>query len=135
MTIQDSFIRFALASGAAVVLIGGMAGSAPARDHKDIKVIGRAPSAEIQTERVSYADLNLATPAGVRKLNGRVGGAVSRVCFAFDYVKTSIKAECNEAAWSGARPQMDRAIMRARQIASTGVSSIPPVAIVIAFSN
>jgi UrcA family protein len=135
MTIQASFMRFVLASGAAVLLIAGTAGAALAKSQPDVKVIGHLPSAEIQTERVSFADLNLASPGGVRRLNDRIGGAVSRVCFAFDYVKSSIKADCDEAAWNGARPQMDRAIMRARQIASTGTSSIPPVAIAIVLAH
>ena len=32
------------------------------------------------SERVSFADLNLATPAGIATLNGRIDGAVRRIC-------------------------------------------------------
>ena len=42
---------------------------------------------------------------------------------------------CRKFAWSGARPQMAQAVQRARELALYGTSSIPAVAISIAFSG
>jgi UrcA family protein len=93
--------------------------------------------ADVVTRHISYADLNLASVAGERALDHRVGGAVSDLCLdatggndgSPDF-KFSMK-RCSGFAWKEARPQMDRAIQRARQIASTGSSSITAAALTI----
>ena len=41
---------------------------------------GDAPNTETVSETISYADLNLATPAGRKALEGRIGRAADRVC-------------------------------------------------------
>lgn len=102
-----------------------------ATDPSDEPVIVRAqPDDLLPTRRVSYADLDLASLSGEKTLYSRVSGAVSDVCaeqiFAID------KGQCRRFAWNGAKPQMKRAIARARDIAANGFSTIAPVAIRIA---
>jgi UrcA family protein len=133
MTTQAEKWRVRAANGIALAVLLGTAAAAPARQTGDIKVVShRQVSEEAMTEKVSYADLDLTKSRGVRKLNARVDGAVSRVCFGFDYIDSETKANCREYAWNGAKPQIERAVTRAHEIAATGFSNIAPVAIVIA---
>ena len=125
MTMNRRLFVSTIGSGLAVAVLAGTATEASARD---VKIVAQRQS-DIQTERVSYADLDLTSARGVRKLNARVGGAVSRVCFAFDYVDASIQGHCRDHAWSGAKPQIELATRRAHELATTGFSSIAPVAI------
>lgn len=93
---------------------------------------------EVITRHVSYADLNLASAPGQMTLNRRVGGAVNGVCSEAlggddGSVATKIWTQrCHATAWDGARPQIARAIQRAREIAFTGSSTLAATAIVIA---
>ena len=131
MTMNRNLFVSAAGGCLAVALLAGSASPASARD---VKVV--APRhGEIQIERVGYSDLDLTTNRGFRKLNARVDGAVSRVCFGFDYIDSDTKANCRGYAWNGAKPQIERARQRANELASTGFSSIAPVAIVIALPN
>jgi UrcA family protein len=92
---------------------------------------------DIAVRHVSYADLNLASLSGEKTLNRRVGSAVDSVCIEAVGSDTSTLAgnianrRCNRGAWNGARPQIVRAVERARQIAATGSSTIAASAIVI----
>lgn len=125
MRIPEGFVRFSLASGATLALLAGIGGAALA---KEVTVLG-ARSDDVPTESVLHRDLNLASAQGAKALMFRVSGAVRRVCAPqerYDYT------QCRQFAWNGARPQMDRAIARAQQLAATGTTSIPAVAIVIA---
>ena len=116
----------------AAATILALTASANVASAKDVTVVA-APPADILSEHVSYADLDLATRSGVQVLNARVGGAVYRVCSPLDQRSTfSEHATCRSIAWNGAKPQMDQAVARAQQIASVGTSSIAPVAILIA---
>src|SRR6185503_14518844 len=94
-------------------------------------------SEEVVVRHVSYADLNLASAPGQQMLNRRVNSAVSDLCneatggpdgsvlFKFSMMK------CSSEAWNGARPQIDRAVQRARDIAYTGTSDLVAAAITI----
>lgn len=104
----------AMLAGAAAFLI--FAG--PAAQAQVGQIIVQAPTADVRTERVSYYDLNLATRAGERRLEHRVGGAVERVCL-HDQGRWYGMAvpdynQCADRAWRGARPQMIGAVYRAR---------------------
>jgi UrcA family protein len=100
---------------------------------KEVTVRHRVISEDQLTRSVSYADLDLASPNGVKRLTTRVRSAVGYVCAPhLDRVRASGYGECRSYAWKGARPQMDLAVQRAQQIAQNGVSAIAPVAIVIA---
>jgi UrcA family protein len=72
----------------------------------------------LRFERVSYADLNLATRPGEQALHRRVGRAVEHVCL-YDPGRWYGLSEpdynyCKSGAWQRARPQMIGAVYRAR---------------------
>jgi UrcA family protein len=119
---------------ACAITLGGLAIAAPAIA-KEKPVVVTAPQDEVPTRRVSYRDLNLATPLGEKTLFSRVGYAVKGVCNEATGSNAEFYAEmsCRKGAWSGARPQIAQAIQRAHELAQFGTSSIPAVAITIAF--
>ena len=64
------------------------------------------------TRTVTFADLNLASPAGEKTLLRRVGAAVKFVCRqGIDSIDENF---CRNYAWDGARPQIDLALGQAR---------------------
>lgn len=101
-------------------------------------ILVNAPAEEVVTRHIGYADLNLAAAAGEQALMGRVDSAVNVLCdeaqggrdrsFMFNLAQT----RCVRATWEQARPQIDLALQRAREIASTGKSSIAAAALTIA---
>lgn len=103
---------------------------------KDSPVLVTAPT-ELVVRHVSYADLDLALPAGVTTLNDRVNFAIGDVCTEAnlgDSGSFGFKAgmmRCSNHAWNDARPQIARAVQRAEDIASTGSSQIAAAAITI----
>ena len=107
---------------------------------KSRPIVVTAPS-EVITRHVSYADLNLATAPGEKTLYRRVGGAVSDVCeeaVGGDNGSLEFRFSmhhCSGQAWDGARPQIVRAVQRARDIAATGSSNIVAAAITITISE
>ena len=121
----------AVLSGVTASLLVGFPAAAAGQD-KPVVVL--AEPQEVPTERVSYADLDLATRAGEKRLNYRVAGAVKRVCLFNDGrfgLQDTGYYNCASAAWNGAEPQISRAILRAKEIALTGKSSIAAAAITI----
>lgn len=116
------------AVGATAVMIDGAAPAAGAQQYSPVTtVIGERD--DRPSERVSYRDLNLAAARDERILNRRVGRAARGVCepHRSDYGFS----DCVSVAWSGARPQIDQAVRRAQEIAATGTSGIPLVAIAV----
>ena len=103
----------ALAGVAAVLIF-----TAPPAQAQQDQIIVRAPEANVRGERVPYYDLNLATRAGERSLQRRVGGAVERVCLydAGRWYGLAVPdyTQCASSAWRGARPQIIGAVYRAR---------------------
>jgi len=102
-------------------------------------IVVPAPSRdEIVVRHVSYADLNLAAAAGERTLVGRVRYAVNDLCSEVvggsprSFMLRPAEARCSGASWDQARPQIDLAVRRAREIALTGKSSIVAAALIIA---
>jgi UrcA family protein len=127
----------AVLSGVTASLL--VASSASAAQENPVVVYGEAKQAEnVRTERVGYADLNLANNKDQKKLNLRVTGAVRRVCL-FETSRPGLQDRgyynCAGDAWDGARPQIAMAVQRARDIAMTGHSSIAATAITITLSN
>ena len=118
---------------ACAVTVAGIAIAAPAVAKSPKTVVVTAPDTDVPTRRVSYRDLNLLTLAGEKTLNKRVGMAVRSVCFESvgSESEFSLEYSCRRDSWAGARPQIDRAIQRARDIAQNGFSAIAPVAITI----
>jgi UrcA family protein len=126
----------ALSISAAFALTIFAPGTPAAGKNPRIVVIA-PPSSEIVVRRVSFADLNLASPAGERSLNSRVSYAVNDLCYDVTggddgtlRMKQVLK-KCSGSAWDQARPQMAQAIQRAREIAQTGTSSITAAALTI----
>ena len=129
MSALQNALKLCAAGGVAFALLAGTAFAGPG---KEIRVTAQVDP-DVRTQRVSYKDLNLVMASDQKVLNGRVGRAVRWVCEPMD-LSVAFRA-CRSEAWSGARPQIALAIERAREIAATGTSSIPPVTIVLAFPN
>ena len=70
------------------------------------------------TERVLFSDLSLSTKDGQRTLYRRVRYAINRVCPQGATLWTYDVADCRDYAWSGAKPQIDRAVTAAAAGAS-----------------
>ena len=97
-------------------------------------VVVTATSEDIPIRYVTYRDLNLVNAAGEKTLLSRVKHAVNDVCIESvgdDMTRRFTQRDCRYNSWAGAKPQIDRAVQRAREIAANGWSSIAPVAISI----
>ena len=127
------FWMMCAAAGATAVVTGGAATAALAQQTSPITtIVGERPADEGNRMMVSYHDLNLTAASDARILNRRVGGAASFVCQSDDFkVGQRAHGKCVSHAWNGARPQIALAVQRARDLAFTGASSIPLVAISI----
>lgn len=82
-----------------------------------IVVEGSAPTA-----RVSYADLNLASPAGVERLRSRVRRAAEGLCLEgarTDLARAKAEHKCFSTAVASAQGQIDDAVRSSPTIAST----------------
>lgn len=120
---------------ACAVTLAGLAIAVPAvaKDPKPVVVTGHAPDEIIIRRYVSYRDLNLATSVGEKILVKRVGFAVREVCDEAieEPAIASLAKKCRSSSWRDAKPQIDRAVLRARQIATNGWSAIAPVTITL----
>jgi UrcA family protein len=125
---HEHFWVMCAAASTALVLIVGAAGAATAQSTPSATVIGQRPDDGLSV-RVSYRDLNLASARDERILNRRVGSATHVVCE--PHFSNLERADCVSYAWRGARPQIAMAVQRARELALTGTTSIPLVAIAI----
>lgn len=128
---------------AAAVTIGGLFlpfASATAKE-RPVVVTALPQEADLVVRRVSYADLDLALPAGRATLHERVGFAIGDVCAEanlFDNGSPEFKTgllKCSNAAWSSARPQIARAIQRANDIAARGWSPVATATISISVAR
>jgi UrcA family protein len=130
MLTRFNVLTAAVLSGVTASFSFAMPGSA-AQD-KPV-VVYAEPQENIRTERVSYADLNLAQSREERRLSLRVASAVRRVCLYEDKpgLQHGVYYDCAAGAWDHARPQMAQAIARAKEIAMTGQSSIAATAITV----
>ncbi|CAA9511584.1 MAG: hypothetical protein AVDCRST_MAG31-925 [uncultured Sphingomonas sp.] len=121
--------RFVLLSAALALTTAGTAGASV---QAPVEVVGERIHDDQLTERVRYGDLELAGADGQRALTFRVRSAVSKVCAPLDGTNLRTRhQQCRSVAWHGAKPQMARAIERAQQLAATGSTSLPEVAIAV----
>ena len=121
-----------LALGGVTIFSAGTAASA-----RDEPVVVRPVAPEDQLRRtVSYRDLNLATSIGAQTLHRRVGYAVQGLCDEAVGPATNerLAMKCARSSWAGANPQIEEAIERAKQLATTGKSSIGAAAITISIN-
>lgn len=116
--------------------LGAGLGSMPAlAAQNDPVVVYGEQAPNTRTERVKYADLDLAKVKGAKQLTFRVGKAVKRVCGFYDIRSGLIDREyrnCADGAWANAKPQMALAIERAQQLALNGTSSLAAASITVA---
>ena len=124
----------ALTAGGIVALTGPAWG-------KSARIFITAPSPDTVSRQITYADLNLASTAGETSLIHRVRYGVSDLCneVAGGYdgsakYKVDVMS-CSSAAWNQANPQISRAVQRAREIASTGSSTIAAAALTISIPH
>ena len=124
-------VTFAVLSGVTASL--GLTGPASAGQDRPV-VVYAEPQQGVRTERVTYADLDLAARRDQRRLRQRVAGAVQRVCL-FEHGRSGLQDSgyyrCSGQAWEGADPQIALAVTRAQEIALNGHSDIPATAIAI----
>jgi UrcA family protein len=121
---------------AAIAMVGSsiaLASPAFAQNGKPVIVRAEPLTDVISIRRVGYRDLNLASADGEKMLNRRVRSAVSEVCYDATGPNPllSLQQSCRADSWGRAKPQMDLAMQRARDIAANGYSTIAPVAIAI----
>lgn len=109
-------------------LLSGMTlcyASPAAAQEPPVVVYGEAINA--QTERVEFADLNLASARDQSRLHNRVGGAIERVC-GIDLGRDGLQDRgfysCSDAAWGAAAPQIAEAI-------TTGKTSLGAAIVVV----
>ncbi len=134
---HQSFWMWCAATGASLAVVGGAASAALAQN-RPVTVTGTRSDEDRLSVHVRHSDLNLVSAAGERTLNRRVGSATRKVCMPLDLGGAPgkrIVSSCKEFAWNGARPQIASAVLRAREIAATGTSAIPAVAIAISVPN
>jgi UrcA family protein len=109
---------------AVVAILTGMAALAPfqpaAAQDRPVFVYGEQEST--RTEHVRFADIDLATSSGARKLQARVGGAIKRVCLFEPEIRLqpSDYQACATDSLAKAEPQVARAIARAQALALNG---------------
>jgi len=128
---------------AAAVTIGGLYLPFTSATAKETPVVVTASpqEADLVVRRVSYADLDLALPAGRTTLHQRVGFAIGDVCAEanlFDNGSPEFKSgvmKCSNRAWENAKPQLARAFQRADDIAGAGWSPIAATAISISLGR
>jgi len=109
-------------------LLSGMTlcyASPAAAQEPPVFVYGEAPGAN--TERVQFADLNLASARDQSRLHNRVGGAIERVC-GIDLGRDGLQDRgfysCSNAAWGAAAPQITEAV-------ATGKTSLGAAIVVV----
>lgn len=120
-----------LAAFATTFVVFAATAPASAQD-RPITVI--ATEERVPVRFVSFRDLDLAKSEDEKILVRRVRYAAKDVCVdsAPSYpLYSTLFLSCRSNAWHGARPQIIRAVTRAREIAANGWSAIAPVAITI----
>lgn len=128
------FNKQLIALSTCAVALASLANAAPAAARANPVVItGSRPDPDELVKRVSYRDLQLMNASDQLTLIHRVDVAVRSVCpVNFGSVNTSLgDRACRTASWKLAQPQIDMAVLRAKEIAMNGSSLIAPTAIAI----
>lgn len=110
----------------ALAAVGCLAASWPGLAQQAPEVIVEAPHLESPTVkgapalsivyRVSYADLNLATPTGAAELEKRIKDSATKACTQLQkFYATAIDPPCSQAAIKNAMAQADKAIAAAEK--------------------
>ena len=102
-----------------------VSGSPAVAQNPPVVVYGEATGAN--TERVAFADLDLASARGQSRLHHRVAGAIERVCdldLGRDGLQDRGYYSCADNAWGSAAPQIAEAL-------ATGKTSLGAAIVVI----
>lgn len=127
----NNFSRMAAVAAAAFLISTGASAS-----QRDVTITGQRADEDRLVERVGYGDLDLTSAKDRSKLQRRVRLASSNVCAPLNSGAFSLGFNlCRNEAIAGARPQMERAFERAAQLAATGHSDLPEVAIAVRAST
>jgi UrcA family protein len=125
MIARSIFVKTAVLASALTASLAVLAPAALAQGQP--VVVYAQPIEDLQTIRVPYGDLDLVLASEQKVLNRRVSGAVRKVC-GFQPGPQGFADRgyfrCASDSWAEARPQIDRAIQRARDIALNGKSTI-----------
>ena len=126
------FRMMCAATGVAAAILGGATAASAQQQDPSTTIIGQRAVEDGYSVRVPYGDLNLTAARDERALYYRVKTAAKSVCAPNDdlFVHRPF-SRCVGSAMTGAQPQIDLAVRRARAIAATGTSSIPLVAIAV----
>lgn len=119
---------------AVVSAVAAASFSVPAVSQSPVEVEGRRIDPANQ-RIVQYADLNLATSEGEKKLMSRIRFAVSDLCVeGINYSPTDADDVrlCKSQAWGSARPELDRLFAEARSVAGIHSGSRTAITISIA---
>lgn len=103
---------------ACAVAVAGF--TVPALGQSPVEVEGHRIDARNQ-RIVPYADLNLATATGEKKLMSRIRFAVRDLCVEgtnYSPIDAADLRNCKSDAWASARPQLDRVLAEARSVAA-----------------
>ena len=120
---RSALCRAAAILAAATFLFPAQAQEAMPSEGEEIVVSGKKAEKDVVTQVVKIGDLDLATDTGVQEMEKRVTSAVDYICAipaVVGYYKQKSEAPCRDEAWGSARPQMDRAVEKART--TTGAS-------------
>lgn len=129
MSVQLNFTKAAaiLTALAATVLLAPGAASA-----EDRPVFIYGEPANVRTELVSLAKLDLSKARDQKRLHLRVGAAVERVCLrdiGRDGLQDRAYDVCASNAWGRAAPQIAKAVSRTNDLAMSGASPVATSAI------
>jgi UrcA family protein len=118
--------------GAAVICAAAIALTITPADGRTLQpVVVTAEDNDLVVREVKFADLNLASMNDQRVLQLRVTSAVRDACGeAVGHDDEWNYRYCYVGAWQDARPQIARAVNRARQIALSGTSTITAAAVI-----
>lgn len=112
--IMNRFTAPAAAGALATLLILG--GADPATANPAAATPG---AAEMRQRAVSYGDLDLTDPRGVRTLRSQVKRAVAGICGPISLVQPvgvfHARRACVEGAWADAKPKVEAAVRVARE--------------------
>jgi UrcA family protein len=122
---------------AVVSAVAAASFSVPAVSQSPVEVEGRRIDSTNQ-RIVPYADLNLATAQGEKKLMSRIRFAVRDLCVEginYSPLDAADLRLCKAQAWGSARPQLDRLFAEARSVAGIRTGARTAITISIAGAN
>ncbi len=120
---------------AAILAASAVLSSVPATAQDSVIIQGEPQP--LRSVRVTYANLDLTTPSGVKALHQRVGGAVERVCLreiGRDGLQVAAYYACASDAWQRARPRINEVISNASDYALLGSTPVSSMTITVSAS-